>query len=259
MKLLNLNIGIKIDNTQDVLDLISKDDYSIVTLQEVMRGIDTSVFDKYNNSNIIKLKTNFKYNFFGPLWIADHHEKNGIVSKVFGGLTEQGNEILSNYQITKSENCFYYKNYSIFSDTTNFRKYDHPRAIIDSIISVNGKELQIICIHGIWSENKLGDKRTIGQSNFILSKIRKDIPCIVVGDFNLLPNTESIKILNKELINLIEKYNVKSTRPIFDDGLDKGNMVCDYVFVNDKIKVNGFEVINSNISNHLPIVLDFDI
>lgn len=258
MKLLNLNIGIKFNNNQDVIDLISKDDYSIVTLQEVMRGIDSTVLDKYNNSNIIRLKTNFKYNFFGPLWIADHHEKNGIVSD-FGGLTEQGNEILSNYKIMKSSNCFYYKDYSIFSDTTNFRKEDHPRAIIDAIISINEKELQIINVHGIWNENKIGDKRTIEQSKFILSKIRNDIPCIVVGDFNLLPNTESIKILNNQLINLVEKYNIKSTRPIFDDGLDKGNTVCDYVFVNNKVQVNDFRVINSNVSDHLPLVLDFDI
>ena len=90
-------------------------------------------------------------------------------------------------------------------------------------------------------------------------KIRKDIPVIVVGDFNLLPNTESIKILNNELINLIEKYDIKSTRPNFDDGLDSGNIVCDYIFVNDKIKVNDFKVIKTNISDHLPLLLDFDI
>ena len=59
--------------------------------------------------------------------------------------------------------------------------------------------------------------------------------------------------------NLIEEYNIKSTRPAFDDGLDVGNLVCDYVFVNDKVIVNDFKVINSNISDHLPIILDFDI
>lgn len=75
----------------------------------------------------------------------------------------------------------------------------------------------------------------------------------------MLPNTESIELFNNELVNLIDKYNIKSTRPNFDDGLDKGNMVCDYIFVNDKIKVNDFKVIESNISDHLPLILDFDI
>ena len=39
------------------------------------------------------------------------------------------------------------------------------------------------------------------QSDFILSKIRKDIPCIVVGDFNLLPNTKSIEMIDEKMIN----------------------------------------------------------
>ena len=98
-----------------------------------------------------------------------------------------------------------------------------------------------------------------GEDDRYLDNIREDIPVIVVGDFNLLPDTESIKILNDKLINLIEEYNIKSTRPTFDDGLDVGNLVCDYVFVNDKIVVNDLKVINSNISDHLPIILDFDI
>ena len=89
----------------------------------------------------------------------------------------------------------------------------------------------------------MGDDRTISQSEFILSKIRKDIPSIVVGDFNLLPETESIHLLDRELTNLIKKYDIKSTRPHFDDGLDRGNLVCDYIFVNDLVKVNHLEVI----------------
>ena len=59
--------------------------------------------------------------------------------------------------------------------------------------------------------------------------------------------------------DIIARFNIKSTRPEFDNGLDKGNMVCDYIFVNNKVKVNDLSVINSNISDHLPLILDFDI
>ena len=58
------------------------------------------------------------------------------------------------------------------------------------------------------------------------------------------------------MINLIEKYNIESTRPKFDDGLDKGNLICDYIFVNNKVKVKNFRVINTNISDHLPLILE---
>ena len=126
-------------------------------------------------------------------------------------------------------------------------------------MSINDKQLQIINVHGIWTKDKIGDKRTIEQSEIILSHIRNDIACIITGDFNLLPNTRSIKKLNHKMINLIEKYNIQSTRPTFDDGLDKGDMVCDYIFINDKVKVNDFRVLDINVSDHLPLILDFEI
>ena len=56
MKLLNLNIGIKIDNNQEVIDFISKSQYDIITFQESMRKIDDTVLERYNSSNIIKSK-----------------------------------------------------------------------------------------------------------------------------------------------------------------------------------------------------------
>lgn len=259
MKLLNINICIKLDNVDSIIDLISREDYDIVTLQEVMRKVDNSVFDLYNKDEIIKKNTNYKYSFFGPLWYANHHEKNKIISRNFGGKTEQGNETLSKYPIISSENVFYYKNYTNFTDTTNFREKDHPRAFTNCILNIEGMKLQIINVHGIWNKDKIGDKRTINQSEKIIKYIRNDIPSIVTGDFNLIPDTESITKIGIKMINLIEKYNIQSTRPTFNDSLDKGNIVCDYIFVNEKVKVNNFKVINSNVSDHLPLILDFDI
>lgn len=179
MKLLNINVCIKLDNTNNIIKLISDEKYDIITFQEVMRKIDDTVYDMYNSSNIIKANTYYKYNFFGPLWIANHHEKNNIISKDFGGYSEQGNEVLSKYPIIQSENIFYYKNYSDFTDTTNFRQEDHPRAFENIVLDINNKKLQIINVHGIWNKDKIGDERTIKQSDIILSYVRDDIPCII--------------------------------------------------------------------------------
>jgi len=88
---------------------------------------------------------------------------------------------------------------------------------------------------------------------------RKDTPTIIVGDFNLLPDTKSIAMLNNEFRNLISEYKISTTRPDFRDNRDVGNNVVDYIFVNEKIKVNNFEVPNINISDHFPLILDFEI
>ena len=60
-------------------------------------------------------------------------------------------------------------------------------------------------------------------------------------------------------IRYIEKYNIKSTRPTVKDGLDVGNSVDDYIFVNDKIKVNNFKVKQTDASDHYPLILDFEL
>lgn len=259
MKLFNLNIGIKIDNADAVSGLILKENYDIVTLQESMRGLDKNVKPVYDSSNIIKSKTGFENNFFGALWVARFHKKNGEVARDFGGDVEQGNQTLTNLPIVESRNVFYYKDYSNFEDTTNFRQDDHPRAFSETILDLGGRELQIINVHGIWNKDKVGNEKTQNQTKFLLKLIRNDIPSIVVGDFNLLPNTSEIQQISQKMTNLIDKFGIKSTRPEFDDGLDKGGMVCDYIFVNDKVKANDFYVLDSDISDHLPLVLDFEI
>lgn len=259
MKLLNLNICIKLDNTKKIIDFLKKEEAEIITIQEAMHGVEETCFPMYQSANELVQLEEYPYSAFAPLFVASGVTKNGKVTRDFGGKAEQGTLLLSKYSIKEHENEFYYKEYRYEYDATNFRKEDWCRSIQNAIVKVNDKELQIINVHGIWNEGKTGDERTIAQSEFILSKLRKDLPVIVVGDFNLLPTSDSIKMLNQELINLIEEYQIESTRPHFDDGLDKGNIVCDYIFVNDLVKVNHFQVLESNASDHLPLLLDFEI
>lgn len=259
MKLLNLNICIKLDNTDDVIALVNKENADICAFQEVMHGVEDSCFPMYKSMNeLVRLKE-YPFHGFAPLFVATGVTKNGEVTRDFGGKAEQGTLLLSKYGIQSHENEFYYNEYRYLYDATEFREKDWCRSIQNVILDVNGKELQIINVHGIWNKDKLGDERTLAQSEFILSRVREDIPVIVVGDFNLLPESKSIKMFNAKMSNLIEKNNVTSTRPKFEDGLDKGELVCDYIFVNDKVKVNDFKVLDCNVSDHLPIILDFEI
>ena len=259
MKLLNLNIGIKLNNNEQVLEFVKNMNVDICTFQEAMNAIDDSCYDTFKSKNYIEQIEAYKYNCFAPLFITDGITKNNVIVRDFGGKAEQGSLIISKHKINNAVNQFYYNEYRYNYDATDFKEKDWCRSIQNAILEINGREIQIINVHGIWNKGKIGDERTIKQSEFILTKIRDDIPVIVVGDFNLLPDTESIQILNKNLINLIDRYNIKSTRPNFDDGLDTGNTVCDYIFVNDKVIVNDFKVINNNISDHLPLLLDFNI
>lgn len=260
MKLISLNVALKIDNAKRIGKFIKSHNPDIVTYQEIMRPFEKSVFSMYQSEPVIESIAKFPYKFFGPKWITDKYTKNGKMHRDLGGMVEQGNEIMSKFSIISATNEHFYKKYSYEYDWTNWRQIDEPRSVIIVELDINGKSLQVLNLHGIWSEDKKGNENAVKQCKYVLNAAkRKNIPTIIVGDFNLLPETKGIKMISKEFRNLIEEFNIKSTRPGFMDGTDKGGVVVDYIFVNNKIKVNRFEVIQTDISDHLPLILDFEI
>ncbi len=263
MKILSLNVGIKLDNTKQILEFLKKNSYDIICMQEVLKAYDDNVFERYKTYNYIlnEFQDLYKSSRFTPLWGASEIIKNGKTHKNFNGFVEQGNFLMSKYKIINSYSEFYHFDYTEKGyDATNFRRDDHARAIQRCIIDINNKKLQVINVHGIWNEDKKGNERTYKQCQFIINKaVLLNIPTIIIGDFNLKQNTKDIQLFNNEYINLIDIYNIKSTRPSFDDGLDTGDMVCDYIFATKDIKINNFEVLNDDFSDHLPLVLDFEI
>lgn len=262
MKLLSINIGIKIDNTDKIATFIKQVNPDVIAIQEIIRHQENTVFPQYRSQYELEqaIGNNYPHRFFGPLWITDAIRKNGQIHRDFGGLVEQGNEILSKFPILEATNEHYYKHYAYARDWTNWRKEDHGRALQVVEIHIAGRPLQILTIHGIWTEDKLGDQRTIDECIYVVHAAkRKNIPTLIAGDFNLLPETESITMIEKHFRNLITEYHIKTTRPRFDDGLETGGQVVDYIFVNEGIKVNNFEVITTDVSDHYPLLLDFDL
>jgi hypothetical protein len=116
--------------------------------------------------------------------------------------------------------------------------------------------------------SKLDTSARIVQSQKILKLCEdKKGPKIIGGDFNLSPNTKSIKLFeNVGYRNLIKEFNIKATRNKLSwriHSKDNEHFVkqyyADYVFTSPEVKVYGFEVPGVEISDHLPLILNFDI
>ena len=78
---------------------------------------------------------------------------------------------------------------------------------------------------------------------------------ILVGDFNLLPDTKSLKILEKGMRNLIKEFKIKDTR---GELYEKELRFADYALVSSDVMVLDFKVLNEKISDHLPLYLEFE-
>lgn len=124
-----------------------------------------------------------------------------------------------------------------------------------------GKEFLIANMHGLFDfatrSHKSDIPERIEQSRRAKAFLDKhNCPKILCGDFNLWPDTESLKILEKGMVNLIKKFDIYSTRSEF---FKHENRFADYVLASKDIKVNNFQVLPETVSDHLSLCLDFDV
>lgn len=110
-----------------------------------------------------------------------------------------------------------------------------------------------------------GEKRDtpsrIVQSEAVIDFLRsKDGPKIVGGDFNLLPDTRSVRLFSEHgFVDMIDAHRIPTTRNRFAWDLypaDQKLYHSDYVFVSDTVTVREFAVPAVEISDHLPLILE---
>ena len=143
---------------------------------------------------------------------------------------------------------------------TDFK--NEPKIMQFVLLEKAGKQLLVGNIHGCWFPGeKLDTVERLEQSRVIVDFIKKyNCPKVVVGDLNLELETKSIKILEKELRNLIKEYSITNTRnEISWERYHNRQSYADYAFVSSDINVKNFEVPYSLVSDHLPMLLDFSL
>lgn len=141
-------------------------------------------------------------------------------------------------------------------------------------LNFGDKILNIINIHGVWIRNagKGDNDIRLAQSAKILKLLKElDGEVILTGDFNLDPDTQSIKMLEDSgLNNLIKINKITSTRSSeysktleykVGDNIVKndGDKFADYTFTSDGINVVNYQVPPVEVSDHLPLILDFEL
>lgn len=268
MRIVSWNICIDKENTTGVVDCLTKLNPDIICLQEVLNSTDSDVYNKYHVKELLvdKLKE-YKHEFYTPHYASLYklYFEKYLINPIgigfsYGGLVEEGNFILSKYTFKNTEKINLYKVYEILKSRPS---RDHARIGQKVIIKTKHCDLQILNIHGLYNKDKLGNIDTENQiQNIIKTAPAPDHPTIILGDFNLLPKSNSIKMMNKVFTNLNNKYGVKTTRPVYKSNkrneVNK-NQVIDYAFTSKDINDTDFKIPNTNISDHLPLILDFTI
>ncbi len=130
-------------------------------------------------------------------------------------------------------------------------------------IEVNGAPYTIASVHGTaFPGSKVDTPERIAQSRKIAEflageKGRK----ILGGDFNLMPDTESIRMIERGgMRNLVKEYGITDTRGALShkNYAEKDRQYfADFAFVSPDVRLTNFTVPQVAISDHLPLVVEW--
>lgn len=267
MRLLSLNVALFETNNDLLLKFLSKQNLDILCLQEVAEKIDASVNPDFASKNTIdKATKKLKHSFFGLTWmVKDFHLKNFHQKENFdfdfGGFLHAGNYLKTHFRITKKSNVFVKGNSQIkVTDWSSWPKSQIKAVQVVDLELSNSKKLRVLNYHGIWTREKVGNDETLKACRKILDLAKEvNYATIIVGDFNLFPDTPSMRVFYKDFISMVDKYNILTTRPKSNELSNLKRNIVDYVLVSKDVKVNSFAVLDSEVSDHLPLILDFEI
>lgn len=176
--------------------------------------------------------------------------------KLFNSLCFQATFVKKSVEVKKYDHLLLFDSWD--------KKLEVPGFIQRLDIVLNDKELTVGGVQGLAHPgHKKDNEMRLKQSRDILSFIKSSNPTIFGGDFNLLPDTKSIEMLEKGgYRNLITEFDIKDTRGNLNHikySSDDIQYFADYCFVSNDVKVKSFKVLHVEISDHLPQILEFEI
>lgn len=250
MKLMTLNIwGGEVGKPLFDFFETHKNDVDIFCLQEVFKDLGNGSIDD-------------------SIHVADTHAHEHVYNRIESILTDHNGFFCPVKGETYGLACFVKKDISVVQtgdvviyDNPQFDasnpESDHTRKMQWFEVSTGDERYVVMNVHGHWVRACRKDSpERILQSKAILEFVKgaQNKKLILCGDFNLLPTTESIHILEKDFRNLITDYGITSTRTSVFPWPEK---YADYVFVSPQIKEISFKVLPDEVSDHSPLLLEF--
>jgi endonuclease/exonuclease/phosphatase family metal-dependent hydrolase len=165
--------------------------------------------------------------------------------------------------VTKTGSFFIYNDYNTYQPK-DYETEGHNAVFLN----IDGSTpLTIVTLHGnSQPAHKRDSEKRLQQSQTILDFLAQQPgEKIVMGDFNLFPDTESIRMFEQARFrNLVVEHNIPTTRgsmmralfPEYEHGTYGFQEFADYTFISSGINVQSFSVPDLPLSDHLPMILE---
>ncbi len=267
MKLIQLNVWC-FNCGDDLLDFVSEQKPDILNLQEVVNtdfdGFGKNISRQKDVDYFEKLKTSFGFDgAFAPSFGV--YNENGSIG-YFGNAFLTSLPILDYFYVYDKPFEIISFDHDIYNSDVNTRRvgsFRLPTNILISVLQVKNLAIRNITTHFHVTEKCTETLQTVEHAERICEFLEnsKPIPTILSGDFNIHPQSYSIKKISKYL-DMVNKNCTNSLNPEIHPAITSGDLpngvVVDYVFQTG-LNVKNVTIPQITVSDHLPIVVEFDI
>lgn len=177
-------------------------------------------------------------------------------TQVLGEEVRYGNAILSRYPLTDMET---------FEINEHFQKVSRQQEMSHNARNLQrvtvqlprGKELYLLNHHGYWEPSDVGSDITVQKMQKVADIVEHSgRPLILTGDLQIASYSPAMHSLQAQLRDLTQEYTLPTTLSSF--GKVK-NVACDHICVSNGITVHTFQASDALISDHLALIMEFDL
>jgi endonuclease/exonuclease/phosphatase family metal-dependent hydrolase len=254
IKIISLNLWHGGRLFDQVTQFLEDQQADIMLFQEVYNGTDQNLARRFQTVSLLKKLLPNHAHIFSPA-ILDLRKKEGSI--------ENGQLLLSKFPIISSGSIFFdipfgEYDHDAIQDFTNF-----PALMQVVRVKIDNRIFKLMNVHGPVNYDGTADTdRRLKMKAAILEQIKNEEPIILSGDFNVRPQTQTIRDIEQKLKNvfkdeLITSFNLKrkdlKNEPGFADA------VVDMMFVSPKIKILKKSCPQVDVSDHLPLIATLDV
>lgn len=126
-------------------------------------------------------------------------------------------------------------------------------------VSLNDPKATIYNFHGMPGDKKKDNPERDLQHKRLMEVLNAGAgPKVLVGDFNLNPDTKTIKELENTMQNPLKVSGFKTTRSSYYKKIEE-QPFADYAFLSSDLTIKEFKVLPEEISDHLALRVIFDV
>lgn len=255
IKIISLNLfegGVFWEN---ILEFFNRENADIYCLQEAGDGNADQPLPFQTLERFRKVFPNFHF-YYTPemyqIWSKNHSVWPGAEG-------DAGNLIISRFPITSQQTTFIHGEYGKFhrpEDEKDFRHY--PKNMQHVTVKVEDQELHVFNLHGVWGFDGDDNPDRLEMSRKIVKEISGKSPAVLMGDFNVQPNTQTIDQIEEHMVNVFKdelstSFNMRhKTNPSY------GTAVVDMIFATSELKIISKSCPEDDVSDHKPLVVEVE-